>query len=185
VSNVRTDKYGGSIDNRLRFMREVIEAILAKGVPRERVWIRFAPNGAYGGMGSADNVETFNEAIRQAASYKLGCIEVLDGLAFGFHEKCAPYTLPMARAATLLGNPDGTTAVMANCGYTKETAEKAVAEGHADLVSFGRPYISNPDLPERFFEDLPLAEPAAYPDWWTKTDADGYTTFPPAQRATA
>ena len=48
----------------------------------------------------------------------------------------------------------------------------------ADLISFGRLYMSNPDLPERFRDGVPLADPPEYPDWWTKEDGDGYVTFP-------
>ena len=68
--------------------------------------------------------------------------------------------------------------LVGNCGYTKETAEKAIAEGHADLISFGRPFISNPDLVERFSNGWPLAEPAPMSDWSSPTGAKGYTDFP-------
>src|SRR5215472_727011 len=65
--------------------------------------------------------------------------------------------------------------LVGNCGYIKETAEKAIAEGHADLISFGRPFISNPDLVERFSNGWPLAEPAPKSDWSSPTGAKGYT----------
>jgi hypothetical protein len=68
--------------------------------------------------------------------------------------------------------------LIGNCGYTKETAEKAIAEGHADPISFGRPFISNPDLVERFRNGWPLAEPAPMSDWSSPTEAEGYTDFP-------
>ena len=178
-SNERTDEYGGSIEKRMRFLREVLDAVVAV-VPHGRVWVRFSPNGAFNAMGGADNLETFDEAIRLAASYRIGCVEVMDGLGFGYHEKCAPYTLERARSAIAKGNPEGTTALMGNVGYTLELAEKAVQDGRADLISFGRPYMSNPDLPERFRDGVPLAPPPEYPDWWMKEDADGYITFPRA-----
>lgn len=181
VSNERTDAYGGSLENRLRFLGEILTAVVA-AIPKERVWIRFSPNGAFQGMGSADNVETFDAAIKLAASFQIGGIEVMDGLAFGFHQKTAPYTLEQARVAIAAGNPAGTTALGGNVGYTLETAEKAIAEGRADIITFGRPYISNPDLPERFREGVALAADAAYPDWWGNDTAEGFITFP---RATA
>eukprot|EP00455_Lapot_gusevi_P012060 TRINITY_DN15657_c0_g1_i4.p1 TRINITY_DN15657_c0_g1~~TRINITY_DN15657_c0_g1_i4.p1 ORF type:complete len:111 (-),score=8.13 TRINITY_DN15657_c0_g1_i4:166-498(-) len=106
----------------------------------------------------------------------------MDGLAFGFHQKSEPYTLERARAAIAAGNPAGTTALAGNVGYTLETAEKAIAEGRADIITFGRPYISNPDLPERFRDGVPLAADATYADWWGTDTAEGYITFP---RATA
>jgi len=179
VSNHRTDKYGGSLENRLRFLKEVVEAVIHV-VPRERIWIRFSPNGAFQGMGAADNNETFDAAIRLVASYKIGCVEVLDGLSFGFHQLSEPYTLKRARAAALEGNPEGTTLIAGNVGHTKESAEKEVSEGNADLISIGRHFMSNPDLPERFRDGIALVNPPEYPDWWTKTGADGYITWPRA-----
>ncbi|CUG23371.1 NADH:flavin oxidoreductase, putative, partial [Bodo saltans] len=133
-------------------------------------------------MGAEDNVETFDAAIKLAASFQIGGIEVMDGLGFGFHKKTEPYTLAQARVAIAAGNPAGTTALAGNVGYTLETAEKAVAEGRADIITFGRPYMSNPDLPERFRESVPLAADPQYPDWWGTDTAEGYITFP---RATA
>jgi N-ethylmaleimide reductase len=180
-SNKRTDDYGGSIENRLRFLKEILTAVVA-AIPKERVWIRFSPNGAFQEMGSEDNIETFDAAIKLAASFEIGGVEVMDGLGFGFHQKTEPYTLVQARAAIAAGNPAGTTALAGNVGYTLETAEKAIAEGRADIITFGRPYMSNPDLPERFRDGVPLAADPQYPDWWGTDTAEGYITFP---RATA
>ena len=181
-TNLRTDDYGGSLDNRLRFLKEVIEAVLSV-VPAEKVWIRFSPNGAFGEMGFENSCETFDAAIQLAAKYKLGCIEVMDGLTFGFHEKDLPYDLERVRKNVLIGNTDkgNPTAVMGNVGHTLESANKEIGSGHADLISFGRPYMSNPDLPERFAQGIELSPPPQYEDWWTKEGEDGYTTF---QRAT-
>ena len=77
----------------------------------------------------------------------------MDGLAFGFHELGEPMAL--AEFRKVFHGP-----LMGNCGYTQETAEKAIEEGHADLISFGRPFISNPDLVQRFGNGWPLAEEA-------------------------
>jgi N-ethylmaleimide reductase len=65
-----------------------------------------------------------------------------------------------------------------NCGYTKETEEKAIAGEQADLISFGRPFISNSHLVERFRNGWPLVEPAPVSDWSSPTGAKGYTDFP-------
>jgi 2,4-dienoyl-CoA reductase-like NADH-dependent reductase (Old Yellow Enzyme family) len=67
--------------------------------------------------------------------------------------------------------------LIGNCGYTKETAEKAIAAGQDDLISFGRPFVSNPDLVERFRKDWPLAELAPIADWYSPPGAKGYTDF--------
>ena len=180
-TNLRTDDYGGSLDNRLRFLKEVIEAVTSV-VPPEKTWVRFSPNGAFGEMGHEKSCETFDAAIQLAASYKLGCIEVMDGLTFGYHEKDVPYDLERVRKNTNIGNPDteNPTAVMGNVGHTLESANKEIGNGNADLISFGRPYMSNPDLPERFAQGIELAPPPEYEDWWTKEGHDGYTTFPRA-----
>lgn len=177
ATNQRTDKYGGSIENRLRFMKEIIQAI-GEEVPLSKVGIRLSPNGAFGGMGSADNNETFTEAIAYVCSEGLGFVHVLTGLTFGFHEKSDPFTLEMAREIVDKSSKSEKTALVVNVGYTKETGEEAVASGGADIVAYGRPYISNPDLVERFTNDYPLAEDAPYPTWWGNQTAQGYTDFP-------
>jgi len=68
---------------------------------------------------------------------------------------------------------------MGNCGYNQETAEAAIADGSADLIAFGRPYITNPDLAERFRNDWPLT-PDSDPSTWYTTEnmAEGYTSYP-------
>ena len=68
-----------------------------------------------------------------------------------------------------------------NCGYTQESAEQRIADGDADLVAFGRPYISNPDLVERFAQDLPLNPDAGMETWYSPTGAVGYTDFAVAE----
>ncbi|MFN9175964.1 MAG: alkene reductase, partial [Synechocystis sp.] len=106
-------------------------------------------------------------------AYDLGYLHVMDGLAFGFHELEEPLTLADFRAVY-----SGT--LMGNCGYTQATAETAIAEGQADLIAFGRPYISNPDLVQRFTNDWPLT-PDADPTVWNGGEQDyavGYTDFP-------
>ena len=102
---------------------------------------------------------------------RLAYLHVVDGLAFGFHKLGEPMTLAEFRrvfSGTLMGN----------CGYTLEAAEKTIADGLADLVAFGRPFISNPDLVERFRHGWPLAEPADMAAWYSPTGAKGYTDFP-------
>ena len=71
---------------------------------------------------------------------------------------------------------------MGNCGYTQETAEAAIAAGDADLISFGRPFISNPDLVDRFKNGWTLAPDAEMADWYAPTGAKGYSDFPVYQR---
>ena len=169
-TNHRTDEYGGSVQNRYRFLKEVVEAVTSVW-PAHRVGVHLAPNGTYNDMGSPDYREQFTYVAGQLDRYGLAYLHVLDGLAFGFHNLGEPMTL--AEFRKVFHGP-----LIGNCGYTKETAEKAIAEGHADLISFGRPFISNPDLVERFRNGWPLAEPAPMADWYSPTGAKGYTDFP-------
>lgn len=173
-TNLRTDRYGGSVENRYRFLQEITEAILTVW-PADRVGVRLSPNGNFNDMGAPDFRETYTYAASQLNGYGLAYLHVVDGLAFGFHEQGEPMTLAEFRAVF-----DGP--LMANCGYTQDSAEQAIAAGHADLVAFGRPYLSNPDLVERFANGWDLNPPADVTTWSAPT-AEGYTDFPFHPRA--
>ena len=168
-TNHRTDRYGGSLENRFRLLQEIVEAIITVW-PANRVGVRLSPNGNFNDMGSPDYRETFTYVARQLNAYGLAYLHVVDGLAFGFHELGQPMTLPEFRA--VFNGP-----LMGCCGYTQETAEAAIADGQADLIAFGRPYLSNPDLVERFANGWELNPPADMKVWSAPT-AQGYTDFP-------
>ena len=168
-TNHRTDCYGGTVENRYRFLKEIVEAILTVW-PANRVAVRLSPNGNFNDMGSPDFRETATYVATQLNTYGLAYLHVVDGLAFGFHEQGKPMTLSEFRAVF-----DGP--LMGNCGYTQETAEAAIAAGDADLIAFGRPYLSNPDLVERFTHGWALNPPADMKSWSAPT-AEGYTDFP-------
>jgi len=168
-TNHRTDCYGGSMENRYRFLKEIVESILTVW-PADRVAVRLSPNGDFNDMGAADFREIFTYAAAQLDGYGLAYLHVVDGLAFGFHKQGTPMTLSEFRA--VFKGP-----LMGNCGYTQETAEAAIASGQADLIAFGRPYLSNPDLVERFANGWELSPPAAL-DVWSAPTAAGYTDFP-------
>ena len=121
-------------------------------------------------MGSSDYREQFLYVASQLNRYGLAYLHVMDGLAFGFHQLGEPLTLNDFRQVF-----HGT--LMGNCGYTVESAEAAVSSGAADLIAFGRPFISNPDLVARIANDWPLASTAESADWYAH-DAKGYTDFP-------
>ena len=169
-SNHRTDQYGGSIENRYRFLKEIIEAVSSVW-SANRVGVRLSPNGMFNDMGSPDFREQFTYVASQLNNFGLAYLHVMDGLAFGFHQLGEPMTLPEFRK--VFQGP-----LIGNCGYTQETAQTAIATGHADLIGFGRPYISNPDLVERFKNGWPLAPIAPIEQWWSPIGATGYTDFP-------
>lgn len=172
-TNKRTDQYGGSIENRFRLLKEVVEGVTSVW-PAHRVGVRLSPNGAFNDMGSPDFREQFTFVAGQLDGFGLAYLHVMDGLAFGFHELGNPMTLKEFRQ--VFHGP-----LMGNCGYTQESAEKAVSEGDADLIAFGRPFISNPDLVQRFKNGWPLAEPAEMSDWYSPIGEKGYTDFPAYQ----
>ncbi|MEL6441997.1 MAG: alkene reductase [Cyanobacteria bacterium J06621_8] len=173
-TNQRDDQYGGSIANRYRFLQEVVDAVLTVWDAKS-VGVRLSPNGSFNDMGSPDYREAFTYIVQQLNSYNLGYLHLLDGLAFGFHEQGEPMTLEYFRTIY-----DGV--LMGNCGYNRETAEQAIASGNADLIAFGRPYISNPDLVARFANNWEL-NPEADMAVWYSFDAEGYTDFPAYEEA--
>ena len=168
-TNHRTDRYGGSNENRFRFLSEIVEAITAVW-PVGRVGVRLSPNGVFNDMGSPDYRETFLYAAERLDGIGLAYLHVVDGLAFGFHELGDPVTLSELRKVF-----KGT--LMGNCGYTQESAEEAIKSGQADLIAIGRPFISNPDLVERFANGWPLNPPADVKIYYS-FDPEGYTDFP-------
>ena len=168
-TNHRTDKYGGSVENRYRFLKEVVEAVITV-FPSWRVGVRLSPNGVYNDMGSADYRETFLYVAQELNNYGLAYLHILDGLAFGFHQLGEPMSLAEFRKVF-----DG--AIIGNCGYTQATAEVAIKEGYADLIAFGRPIISNPDLVERFANNWPLNPEPELKSWYSP-GSEGYIDFP-------
>lgn len=168
-TNHRDDRYGGSVENRFRLLREVVEACQSVW-PQSRVGVRISPNGEFNDMGSPDFRETFTYVAKQLDTYNLAWLDVLDGLKFGFHGLGEPITL-----AELRGSYHGR--MMGNCGYDQKAAEEAIRAGHADLVAFGRPYISNPDLVERFANGWEFNEEAPREVWYS-FDPAGYIDYP-------
>lgn len=169
-SNQRTDEYGGSLENRFRFFKEVAQAVLEVW-PAKCVGARLSPNGLFNDMGSADFRETFLYAAEQLGKLDLGYLHIMDGLAFGFHEKGEPMKLQEFRRVYK-------GAIIANCGYNLETAEAQIASGSADMIAFGRAFISNPDLPERFKNGWPLT-PFEDMSKWYSPGSEGYSDYAP------
>ncbi|MDO6567252.1 alkene reductase [Alteromonas sp. 1_MG-2023] len=167
-SNQRSDEYGGSVDNRYRFLSEIMDAVLEIW-PAEHVGVRLSPNGMFNDMGADDFRDTFTFVAQQLNKLELGYLHVMDGLAFGFHERGEAMSLAEFRALF-----DGM--LMGNCGYTQDEAEKRICDGDADMIAFGRPWITNPDLPTRFKHDYPLT---AFddPSTWYGGSEEGYTDY--------
>jgi N-ethylmaleimide reductase len=167
-TNYRTDQYGGTLQNRTRFLHEVVQAVT--GVwDADRVGIRFAPTTGSNDIADADPATTFGRAVEIANGFGLGYIHIVEGQTGGPRDTIAGFDFRALRQA-FRG------LYMANNGYTREMAIQAVADGRADLVAFGRPWIGNPDLVTRLRADAPLTEaPQAS---YYGGGAEGYTDFP-------
>lgn len=168
-TNHRNDAFGGSPENRFRLLKRILKAVQTV-VPPFKIGVRLSPNGNLNDMGSPDYRETFTYVVAQLETFGLAYLHVVDGTGYGFHELGEPMTLADVRAVF-------TGPIIGNCGYTQQTAEAAITSGNADLIAFGRPFISNPDLVDRFFNNQRLA-PAADPAVWSAPDHRGYTDFP-------
>jgi 2,4-dienoyl-CoA reductase-like NADH-dependent reductase (Old Yellow Enzyme family) len=171
-TNHRTDEYGGSIESRYRMLDEVIHAI-CEIWPSTQVGVRISPNGVFNDMGSGDYREQFLYVAGELNKCNLAYLHIMDGLGFGFHEQGKPMRLSEFRE--IFSN-----AIIGNVGYTKESAENVISEGNADLIAFGRPFISNPDLVNRFKNNIQLNPEADITTWYTPAGAEGYIDFPVA-----
>lgn len=168
-SNQRTDRYGGSIENRYRLLGEVLAAV-GEVWPSGRVGVRLSPNGVFNDMGCPDFRELYLYTVERLAALDLAYIHIMDGLAFGFHEQGQPMTLADFRQVY-----DGV--LVGNCGYSQEDAEQRLSDGLADIACIGRPFISNPDLVERWQNNWPLAPYDDMSLWYT-SGPEGYTDYP-------
>ncbi|WP_029416930.1 alkene reductase [Brevundimonas bacteroides] len=169
-SNQREDRYGGSVENRLRFMLEVVSAVVAVW-GADRVGIRLSPsNGANGTMDS-DPASVFVPAAKALRPFGLAYLHLIEG------EPGTPMSIkgdapPLAaRIREAFAGP-----LMLNGGLTRELAEKAMSEGRADLVSVGVPVLANPDLVERWKRNGPLNAPDKATFYGG--GAKGYTDYP-------
>ncbi|MCF7752553.1 alkene reductase [Bacillus subtilis subsp. subtilis] len=173
-ANQRTDGYGGSLPNRLRFLREVTEAV-AEAIGAERVGVRLAPLTTLQGA-----VDDTPQATYLAAAH------LLDRIGVGYlHIAEADWddapVMPVAFKEALRMLYRGTLIYAGK--YTVERAEEALARGWADLIAFGRPFIANPDLPARLQQGLPLN--AADKPTFFGGGAQGFTDYPVAETADA
>jgi N-ethylmaleimide reductase len=135
-SNRRTDQYGGSIENRIRFPLEVTSAVIDV-FGAKRVGYRISPTGAFNGMSDSNPLATFSHLTEQLSRLGIGYLHVIDPIA------AENRTAPQLRKKF-----NGTFII--NGGFDLEKAEAAIAAGETDLVAFGAPFIANPDLPKRF-----------------------------------
>ncbi|MGH8470812.1 MAG: alkene reductase [Gammaproteobacteria bacterium] len=156
-TNHRTDRYGGSLANRVRFLLQVTEAV-TEVWGAERVGVRLSPVGRFNDMSDSDPETTFNYAAAQLDRFGLAYLHVVEGDEGdeSAEEKQGEPTTAVD-FERLRSSFSGV--YMANFGYTYAGANAALRAGRADLVSFGKLFLANPDLPKRFAKCAPLNEP--------------------------
>ncbi|MGU7785200.1 alkene reductase [Burkholderia sp. PU8-34] len=178
-SNDRTDAYGGSLENRARFLFEVVDAVVSVWGPG-RVAVRLSPSGSYGTMSDSDPHATFGYVAQRLNDYDLAYLHVIEPRIRGNEENTDTSEHDVS-AKDLRKRFNGT--IVAAGGFTRDNAEQILVDGHADLVAFGRLFISNPDLPERLRTGAPLTR-------YDRTtfyggDGRGYIDYPVHRESTA
>ncbi|GAA4647578.1 alkene reductase [Pontixanthobacter gangjinensis] len=171
TTNLRTDKYGGSPENRTRFLREVLEALVDVW-GADRVSVRLSPNGETQGADDSDPAAIFGAAAKVVEDLKLGFLELREpGPEGTFGQTDVPKQSPMIRK--IYSGP-----LVLNSDYTAEDAVRDIESGLCDAVAFGRPFISNPDLPDRIAKGAEWAENVNVPQSWYLPGAAGYVDYP-------
>jgi N-ethylmaleimide reductase len=166
-SNHRTDRYGGSIQNRVRFLVEVTRTVTDVW-GGDRVGVRLSPRNPNNGMSDSDPVATFGYAAYALNPLGLAYLHVLEPVA-GPMAQPGERVTPALRA--VFRRP-----LIVNGGYDAETGNAAIARGEADLVAYGVPFLATPDLPRRFREGAPLNAPDRATFYGG--DERGYTDYP-------
>ncbi|OIP74647.1 MAG: alkene reductase [Oscillatoriales cyanobacterium CG2_30_44_21] len=169
-TNHRDDIYGGSVENRARLLLEVIEAV-AEIWGGDRVGVRLSPSGTFNSMYDSNRAVTFGYAVKELNRFELAYLHLVAPRVEGFGtaedqaELGADFFRPIYKGTIVTAG-----------GYDLETGNAAIASGNADLVAFGRLYIANPDLVERFAANAPLNKPDR--NTFYGGDEKGYTDYP-------
>lgn len=174
-SNHRTDIYGGSVENRARLLLEVTEAVVDVW-GGDRVGVRLSPSGTFNSMYDSNRAATFGYAVKELNRFNLAYVHLVAPRVEGFGsaedqpDLSADFFRPIFNGTIITAG-----------GYSFETGNQAIASGSADLVAFGRLYIANPDLVERFAANAPLNKPDR--NTFYGGDEKGYTDYPTWQAA--
>jgi N-ethylmaleimide reductase len=169
ASNVRTDEWGGAIDNRIRFAVEVAKRV-AKRIGSDRLGIRLSPFGVFGGMASeATTEDTFERLVKALWDLKLLYVHTVDHAAMGAPE--VPPSIKQKIRAAFKG------IIILSGGYDKARAEKDLQEKKGELVAFGRPFIANPKLVTKLRENKELRPPQDMSTFYSPGEK-GYTDYP-------
>jgi len=165
-TNQRSDAYGGSIENRIRLLREVSEAVVAE-IGAEKVGVRISPVNAFNDIHDSNPQSLFNQVAEMLTDLGVSYLHAVEVTMVGE----VAIAVDMAEIRSHFSG-----LYIANGGYDKTRGNTVIAEGQADLVAYGIPYLANPDLPQRFKQDAALNE--ADQATFYGGDAHGYTDYP-------
>jgi N-ethylmaleimide reductase len=165
-SNQRSDAYGGSIENRARFLLDVTRAVIDVVGPAA-VGVRLSPRGTFNDMSDSDRLATFGHAVRRLDELGLAYLHLVDPVA--------PAAVAEGRLAPALRKSFSGPLII-NGGFNRDTGAAAIAHGEADLVAYGVKFLANPDLPERLRIGARLNEPIR--DTFYGGDGPGYVDYP-------
>ncbi|WP_026210163.1 alkene reductase [Flexithrix dorotheae] len=169
ISNKRTDEYGGSIENRARFLFQILDEAI-DAWDNEHIGLRLSPSGVVNNMGDSNSRALFTYVIQKLNAYNLAYLHLINPLA------------PIDDHPELIQDVSGYYGDLfdgiriVNGGYNKTNGEEILKNGTAELVAYGVPFIANPDLPKRFELDAPLNE--ANQEKFYGGGAEGYTDYP-------
>jgi N-ethylmaleimide reductase len=170
-TNFRTDQYGGSQENRARFLFETLDAMSA-AIGEEKVGVKLSPSVQFNDMQDADAEEFYPFIVRELNNRNLAYLHI------GFEEAPAAKINWHGKLRPLYRG-----VYLANGGFSKEAGEKLLSRGGADAIVYGKLFLANPDLPERFKLDAPLNTPA--PSTFYSQGERGYTDYPAFEAASA
>ena len=177
-TNLRDDDYGGSPQNRVRLLREATERLIAVW-GKERVSVRLSPNGDSQGVDDSNPAATFGEAARVLQELGIGFLELRQpGPEGTFGRTDVPQQDGLIRSIY-------SGSLVLNSDYTPEGAAADIASGRADAISFGRPFISNPDLVERIRQGAHINPNKGVPQTWYFPGEEGYIDYPTLAEETA
>ena len=172
-TNLRTDRYGGSIENRARFLMEVTQAVIDVW-GADRVGVRLSPYGVANDSGEPDPMPLYNYAIKALDPLGLAYLHFVEPRSSGAGR--AEVNHQNVPAAMVLFRPIWRGTLITAGGFIGETADAAISAGHADAIAFGRIFISNPDLPRRLQRGFPLT-PYNRATFYGGEES-GYTDYP-------
>ncbi len=158
--NLRTDEYGGSIENRTRFLFEVLDAMINE-IGAQRVSVKFSPQIVFNDIEELDADEVYPFILKRVSKLGLAYVQVTDGTSSNWHAKLRPLYNGI---------------YFANAGFTRESGAALLAQGGADAIAYGTKFLANPDLPERFKRGAALNEPDRATFY--SPGERGYTDYP-------